>query len=149
MAEAVKRTRRNLLQFLGKASGTLLGSLGVITAACGNASVDYGVPPSVNVSGEVKSGGENVAGIQVRMLSADGSEVHDSFLSDQYGNYWLEQELTEFSLPDSVLVEATDIDDGENGSFLPADTLVMVEYQQSSAPYVFINVDFELLPDEE
>jgi putative lipoprotein (rSAM/lipoprotein system) len=145
----VWKVGRKILKFIGWFSGTILGALGVITSGCGRDPAAYGLPPSVYISGDVKSGDQGIQGIQVRMLSADGSQVFDSFLSDQYGNYWLEEEVDVFSLPDSVRVEAADIDGAQNGSYLPADTLVHVEFQGTSAPDIFIHVDFDLVPEEE
>ena len=149
MAEAVKRTHLGLLKMISRLSASLLGALGVITASCGEEPVAYGLPPALHIAGDVRSDGEGIEGLQLRMLSAGSSEVLDSFLSDQYGNYWLDVDLSELSLPDSVIVEATDIDGENNGAYLPSDTLVQVVFQQSSAPDIYLVVNFELEPDEE
>ena len=149
MAEAARKARRNLLELMGKISGALLAALGVITSGCGNMPADYGVPPAVSISGDIVSGEDKIQGIQVRMVSPISSDVLDSFESDENGHFWLSADMSYFSPPDSVMVQARDVDGELNGSFLPRDTLLFFDDDPYGSPEILIYVDIELTSDED
>jgi len=148
MEEAVGRTRRSLLELMGKISGALLAALGVITAGCGTMPSDYGVPPAVSISGDMVSGEDRIQGIQVRMVNPVTSLVLDSFTSDENGHFWLSADILHFSPPDSVMVQARDVDGALNGSFLPRDTLLLFDEDPYGNPEILLHVDIELTPEE-
>ena len=148
MAEAARKARRNLLGLMGKISGALLAALGVITPGCGNDPVDYGVPPAVSISGDIVSGEDKIQGIQVRMVSPVSSDILDLFTSDENGHFWLSADISHFSPPDSVMVQARDVDGELNGSFLPGDTLLFFDEDPYGNPEILVHVDIELTPDE-
>ena len=149
MAETARRARRNLLELMGKISGALLAALGVISSGCGYDPVAYGIPPAVSISGDIVSGEDKIQGIQVRMVSPVSSGVLDSFESDENGHFWLSADMSYFSPPDSVMVQARDVDGELNGSFLPRDTLLFFDDDPYGNPEILINVDIELTPDED
>jgi hypothetical protein len=139
-----------LLRHAATIFGSLLSFLGVISAACGETPTDYGMPLAVYVSGGIESGGQRIQGIQVRMLSTDSTTVFESTATGTSGSYCIWAELLHFSLPDSVIIEVTDVDGEENGLFLPSDSLLILEYADPySGGDIYRQVDFELLPDEE
>ncbi len=143
-----RKARKGLLRFAGWLSGSILGTLGVITSGCGWAGTDYGVPSAVNITGTVTSDSQPVQGIQLRMVHNGYPDELDIVTSDGYGHYWLEADLSLFSLPDTVTVELTDIDGPLNGSFLPEDTLLPLERDPDLPDMVYLEVNFELVPDE-
>lgn len=121
----------------------------MITSGCGSMPSDYGVPPAVIVSGDVFSSEGKVQGIQMRLISPVSSDVLDLSLSDQYGYFWLTADILLFAPPDSVILEAWDVDGGLNGSYLPVDTLLFFDEDPFGNPQILINADIELTPDED
>jgi len=139
---------RMVAKFLARMSTFTLSFFSVITSSCDRAPMAYGVPPHISVEGRVESSGEGIPipGIQMNMLKSDSSEVISSDISlSPTGRYFLYADCEIFASPDSVIITATDIDGAENGSYLPSDTMIVVE---PDSEYFSYEVDFELLPDE-
>ncbi len=79
-----RKARKGLLRFAGWFSGSILGTLGVITSGCGWAGTDYGVPSAVNITGTVTSDSQPVQGIQLRMVHNGYPDELDLATSDGY-----------------------------------------------------------------
>ncbi len=146
MAEAVRKSKFVFLRLIAKLLAYALTLFGVLSSCGDRVTAAYGIE-GVSFYGSTLSSQDSsgIAGIQVKLSSADSSATFGETVSDSLGSYALffDDEIT---LPDSIRLTATDIDGPENGSFLEKDTLLYYEESQYGTVY---RIDLHLQEDDE
>ena len=146
MAEAVRKSRLMFLKLMAKLFASVLTLFGVLSS-CENSReiiAPYGVQ-GVTIYGKTYSSGDSssIAGIQIKLSNPDSAVEYAETTSDDSGFYALEIHTYEITLPDSILLTATDIDGVENGSFASKDPLLYVEEDE------YYDIDLYLQEDDE
>lgn len=148
MAEAVRKSKLYFLKLIAKLFASLLSLFGVLSSCdYDRVTATYGIE-GVHFHGYTFSSGDNsnIPEIQVKLSSIDSTVEFAETTSDSSGSYYLGIDTDEITLPDSVLLTATDIDGEENGSFISKDTLLVLDESEFGLVY---DINFFLPEDTE